>query len=109
MVETLKVLAQFAPAPGSMQDFYTVPPATSTAVSSIVICNQNGTDISFRISIAVAGEPDDSKQYIYYDLPMLANDTFTATIGITLGQNDVIRVQTDTAGVSFSLFGDEVS
>ena len=109
MVETLRVLAQKAPPPTVLTDLYTVPTSTSTAISSIVICNQNSIDVAFRVSVAVAGAEDSIIQYLYFDLPMLANDTFTATIGMTLAATDIVRVQTDTNSVSFTLFGDEIS
>ena len=112
MTDNIKVLAQSAPSPTVLTNLYTVPAATSTATSSITICNQNsgsGTQIAFRVSIAIGGAADTPKQYIYYDIPLIANDTFIATIGLTLGTGDIIRVQTDTANVSFTLFGVEVS
>lgn len=110
MSDTLKVLAQSAPTASSITDIYTVPGATSTTISSIMVCNQNSTgSINFRISIAVSGASDTPKQYLYYDVPLISNDTFVAVIGLTLGSSDVLRVMTDTANVSFSVFGVEVS
>lgn len=108
-METLRVLAQAAPDATVLTEFYTVASATFTAISSMVICNQNNSNIAFRVSIAVGGTTDDVKQYLYFDLPMLANDTFIAMIGMTLAATDVIRIQTDTNNVSFTLFGDEIS
>lgn len=109
MTDTIKTIAQINPSANILTDLYTVPAVTSTAVSSVVICNQNSTDIAFRISIAIAGAGDAIKQYIYYDLPLMANDTFIATIGVTLATTDVVRVRSNTANVSFSLFGVEVT
>lgn len=110
MTDNIKVLAQLSPSANSLTDFYTVGASTSTAISSIVICNQNSVvQIAFRISVAIAGATNDVKQYIYYDLPLSSNDTFIATIGMTLNATDVIRVKSDTANVSFSLFGVEVT
>lgn len=109
MTDNIKVLAQLSPSTNSLTDFYTVPSVTSTAASSIIICNQNSAiTISFRISIAVAGAADDIKQYIYFDLPLSSNDTFIATVGLTLKDGDIIRVRSDNTNVSFSLFGVEV-
>lgn len=110
MSEFIKVLAQLVPGVAILSDFYTVPLATSTSTSSIVICNQNGSvNILFRVSVAVGGSADNSKQYIYYDLALGGNDTFIATIGLSLGSGDVIRVQSSAANVSFNLFGVEVA
>lgn len=108
MVEILQVLGQIVPSPTTLTTLYTVPALTSASVSSIIVCNQNSTSILFRLSIAVAGVADNSKQYLYYDLPLDGNDTFIATIGISLGAADEVRVQSDTANVSFNIFGVEV-
>lgn len=107
MATTLKVLSQTKPSAASLTDSYTVPAATTTVVSSLVVCNQSAVGTSFRISIAVAALADTAKQYIYYDLPIGGNDTFIATIGITLGATDVIRVYNTLATLSFSFYGQE--
>jgi hypothetical protein len=108
-MEALKVLGQAAPAAITTTDLYTVPASTSVAASTIIVCNQNSASIKFRISVAVAGAALATKQYIYYDVVVLKSDSFTATIGVALAATDVIRVYTDTANVSFNLFGCEVT
>lgn len=109
MAETLKTLGQAIPAAATLTALYTVPGATRTAVSTIVICNQGAATAKFRISIAIAGAADTPAQYIRYDVSVLPNDGFDVTIGVTLGPGDVIRVQSDTGTVSFNAFGDEVA
>jgi hypothetical protein len=37
------------------------------------------------------------------------NDTFMATIGMTLGNTDKVRVYAGAATLSFTLFGQEIS
>lgn len=106
MAQTLKVLGQAAPSTTTEADLYVVPALTSVAVSSIVVCNR-GTATSFRIYIAVAGAATANKMYLYYDVPIAANDTFIATIGITLGAADVVRVYAGSADLSFNIFGAE--
>ena len=109
MTDTTKVLAQLNPAATTLTTLYTVPALTSAVVSSLVICNQSATDITFRLSIQIAAAADDPKQYLYYDLPLVANDTFVATIGVTLAASDVIKVYASSTSVSFSAFGVEVT
>jgi len=108
VAEALKVLGQIAPGAASLTALYTVPGATSVTASTITVCNQNATKIKFRVSVAVAGAADAPKQYLFYDVTLLANSTFTATIGVTLAATDVVRVYSDTANTSFNLFGVEV-
>jgi hypothetical protein len=109
LTDTIKVLAQSAPAAGILTVFYTVPSVTSTTVSSIIICNVSGSNDEFSISIAIAGATDTLKQYIYYNTPLDTNDTFIATIGITLASSDVIRVLSNGGYLSFNLCGVEIT
>lgn len=106
-METLRVLGQSNPGAATPTKLYTVPAATSTASSSIVICNQAATAGSFRVSIRVAGAVVDAKQYLYYDEPIDANDTFIATIGMTLAATDEVWVYASSANQSFNIFGVE--
>jgi hypothetical protein len=109
MAEALKVLGQANPSAATLTDLYTVPGSYSTTVSTIAICNRTQTSKRVRVSVAPAGASDSLEQYIMYDVLLLKNDYIYATIGITLDETDVVRVYTDVAGVSFNLFGVEVS
>ena len=109
MATTYKVLGQSSPAATTATALYTVPAATSAIGSSIIIANRGTSVATFRVSIAVNGAVTTNKDYIYYDLPIGANDTFIATIGITLGDTDVVRVYASNTNLSFSLYGSEIS
>lgn len=105
----IKVLGQAAPNATTETDLYTVPASKMTAISSIVVCNRNSTATTFRISIAVGGGATTNKDYLYYDLPIPGNDTFIATIGVTLATTDELKVYAGNANLSFSAFGEEAS
>lgn len=105
MADVIQVIAQLNPGAASLTDLYTVPGGTTVVASSVTICNQTALATSWRLSVAVAGAIDDPEQYLYYDLPHGANDTFIATIGITLGAGDVVRVYSTDGSLSFNLFG----
>lgn len=109
MTDTLHVLGQLTPAAVTLTTAYTVPAATSTLISTIVVCNTTAVAATFRISIAIAGAGDTLAQYIYRDVSVNGNDTFTASLGLTLATTDVVKVQASTTGMTFNLFGDEVS
>lgn len=109
MPDTRKTLGQSDPSAGSLTDLYTVPALTSTVVSSFVAANRNSYAAEFRMSVAVAGAADDLKQYLYYDFEIPANDTFIATIGMTLATTDIVRVYSQSGGISYNLFGLESS
>jgi glucose-6-phosphate dehydrogenase assembly protein OpcA len=104
-----KVLGQSAPLAITETDLYTVPASTSAVASSIIVCNRGTTQATFRVSIAVGGATTANKDYIYYDLLIAGNDTFIATIGVTLATTDKVRVYASSANFSFSLYGSEVS
>lgn len=108
-MDTLKVLAQASPSVGILTDFYTVPVLTQTTVSSIVICNLGVVGSSFNIAIAINGIVDSPQQYIYYNMPISTNDTFIATIGMSLAAGDKIRISAGTNNISFNMFGVEIS
>jgi len=110
MATTYKVLGQQAPGATTATDLYTVPGATQAVVSSIIVCNRSSSaTATFRISASVAGLATAPKDYIYYDLIIGQNDTFIATIGLTLGATDKIRIYASTANLSFTAVGSEIS
>ena len=110
MAETLKVLGQAFPLANTITALYTCGSTYGATASSITICNQNlSTSSFFNVSIAIGGAADSPQQYLYYQLPIDGGDTFIATIGITIGQNDVVRVYANNANLSFQLFGAELS
>lgn len=109
MANTYKILGQSKPSATTLTDIYTVPAATSAIVSTITVCNQSATATSFRISVAPAGAADASSQYLYYDVTIAGNDTFAATMGISLETTDKIRVYNTLATLSFTVTGVEIT
>ena len=105
MGDTIKVLGQSAPAATTETTLYTTPASTVTTVSTICVCNRSATPATFRVSVAVTGGATANKDYIYYDVALPGNDTFSATIGITLAETDKLKVYASTADLSFNAFG----
>ena len=108
-MDVLKPLGQLAAAATTTETLYTVPNETVTTTSSLVICNRTGGALTYRISIHVNGAGDDDKQFLYYDKSLAANDTFSAILGLTLGQKDVVKTFASATGLSFNLFGVETA
>jgi len=98
------IIKQSAPGATTEDDLYTVPGATRATCSSIVVCNRGATDATFRLYVAIAGAAATNAQYLYYDLAIQANDTFTATLGFAMATTDVFRVFASNASLSFNLF-----
>ena len=109
MPSTPKVLAQLSP-PATMTVLYTVGPLVlSTIVSTLTACNSGTQGAYVNVRVAVGGVGDDPSQAIYNQVYLAPNETFAATIGIAVDTSDVIRCSSTFPGVSFTLFGTEVS
>jgi hypothetical protein len=109
MANTLKTLGQSDPLAATLTTLYTVPGATSCSVSSISVCNRSATATSFRVAVRPAGAGITDEHYLYYDVAIPGNDTFIATVGVSLETTDVISVYATLATLSFSVWGQEHS
>ena len=108
MATTYKVLGQSNPSAASDTTLYTVPAATSTVVSTIVVANL-GTSGTYRIAIRPAGASIANQHYIAYEGALNGNDSITWTLGITLAATDVITVRASNTSFAFNAFGSEIS
>ncbi len=109
MSDSLKVLGQISPSATTETDFYSVPAATQTTVSSIVITNRDSGAATYRLSVSTEGTATSNKDYLIYDKALAGNTTDTLVIGITLNETDKIRAFASTANLSFNAFGCETS
>lgn len=108
MADSIKILAQLAPSATTLTDFYVVPTGATTTISSLYVANRSASDAYFRVSVAFTGATDSTKQYLYYDTNIPPNETFVATVGITMGATDIMRVYSSNINLSFNLFGLEL-
>ena len=109
MATTRKVLGQSAPAAATNTNLYTVPAATSTVCSTLVVANRGADAATFRVAVRPGGATLANQHYLYYDVALSPGDSFAATIGVTLAATDVVTVYASTADLSFSLFGEETA
>ena len=109
MATTYKVLVQSNPGATTATTLYTVPSATSAVVSTIVICNQDSVDATYRIAIRPAGATLAAEHYVAYDITVGGSDSTALTLGITLATTDIITVYGSTATLSFTAFGSEIA
>ena len=110
MATTYKVLGQVSPAANTANTVYTVPAATSTVVSTIMICNLDNTARTYNLAVVPSGQSLAQKNYIAFAAPIPATDSIGLTIGITLAANDSISVYSNsTINLAFSVFGSEIS
>jgi hypothetical protein len=104
-----KVLGQSAPAATTDTNVYTVPAATETVISTIIIANRAATAGTFRIAVRPDGATIANQHYIAYDVPIAGADSTTLTLGITMDATDVLTVRCSTADMSVNVFGTEIS
>ena len=109
MPTALKVLGQVAPSAATLTTLYTVPASTTVSTSSIVICNRSATATSFRVAVRPAGAGISDEHYIYYDVAIPGNDTFIATVGISMEALTVVSVYATLATLSCSIYGQEIT
>lgn len=109
MATAYKVLGQLNPSATTDTDLYTVPSATSTVISTIIICNQDSADATYRIAIRPDAATLAAQHYIAYDVTVGASDSTTLSLGITLDAADVVTVYGSTGTLSFSAYGSEIS
>ena len=106
---TYKVLGQVAPSATTETDLYTVPAATETIVSTLVVANRAATSSTYRISVSVNGAATATKDYLVYDASIPSNGITSFTLGLTADATDKIRVYASSADLSFNLFGSEIA
>lgn len=110
MTTAYKILGQAAPADTSNADLYTVPPATSAVISTLMISNTTSAEATCRVFARQSGSAASTENAIIYDGPVSGNDFKAITVGITLAAADIITVQSGTAdALTFQAFGSEVS
>jgi hypothetical protein len=109
MANAYKVLGQSAPSATTDTNVYTVPSATETIISTIVVANRANTAGTFRLAVRPNGATIANQHYLAYDVPIAANDSTTLTLGVTLDASDVVTVYCSSANMSVNIFGAEIS
>ena len=110
MAQTYKVLGQSAPAANTTANVYTVPAATQAVVSSIIVTNRNNNaNATYRIAVQPAGAALANQHYIAYDSTVTALDSIALSLGVSMGNTDVLSVYSANANISFSVFGVEIT
>ena len=110
MAQTYKVLGQIAATANTTHNVYTVPAATQAVVSSVIITNRNsGANITYRLAVQPAGAALANNHYIAYESAVTAYDSVALSLGLSLGNTDILSVYTANSNVTFSVFGVEIT
>lgn len=103
------VLGQVAASAVTNTTLYTAPLNTQAVVSTITVCNRGATTATFRIAVRPNGTALANQHYVVFDSTALANDTVALTLGMTMGDQDVLTVYASSASLTFCAFGTEVT
>jgi hypothetical protein len=109
MATTYKILGQTAPSATTETDLYTVPAATQTILSSLVVVNRGSSSGTFRVAVSVNGAATTNKDYLIYDATLNPNTTQAFTLGITIDATDKVKVYASSGDFSFNAFGSELA
>lgn len=109
MANAYKILGQSNPSATTNTDLYTVPASTEAVISTLIVCNQDSSDATYRVAVRPDGTAVAAEHYVAYDVTVGASDSTTLTLGITMNAADVLTVYGSTATLSFNAFGTEIT
>src|SRR6056297_2335893 len=110
MTQSYSILGQVDLTSTALTDVYTVPSATESVISTIILANRTASATTFRIALRPDGNSISNSMYIAYDVPLAANDSTTLTLGLTLDAADVVSVQAgDANAISVNVSGTEIT
>lgn len=88
---------------------YTTPAATQAVISSIVICNQSSSTITFNIGLDTTAGTPAASEFLVSGASIAGNDTIALTLGVTLDASKFIRVSSSANTCSFTAFVSEIT
>jgi len=108
MPEVYKILGQSA-ITTAVSNVYTVPANTQAVISSIVVANRSSSNVNYRISVCQNAAAVSNSNYIAYDAVISGNDSIGLSLGITMGNNDLIAANASSNVITLSIFGTEIT
>jgi hypothetical protein len=113
MANTYKILGQVNPSANTQSNVYVVPTATSAVINSVQIANQSTTNVSYSLIVMPSAEfaspASNGKYYLIRGSTMPAGDAATLTLSLTLPAGAILAANTNSANLSFSAFGVEIT
>jgi len=94
---------------GTYATLYNTGASTTAVLSTIAICNTASASATYRVAIMGSAGTPAAANWLVYDAPVAANDTFFLTAGVTLGNTQFIRVSSSANTVTFSAYVSEIS
>jgi len=101
----ISVLAQLVPAAGVETLLYSPDPSNNALIQELAVCNRGAVTATFRFSISILGGATQTKDFLYFDMQLPANETFASELGVTIRAEDVIRVLASNGNLTFTILG----
>ena len=108
MAQLFRILGQAAPGAANVV-LYSVPAQTQTVISVLNIANTTAGALTCRVYATENGAAATTTNTLAYGLSVAANAVDATIKSITLRGGDSIIVYGSAAGLTFSLFGSEIS
>ena len=112
MAQTYKRLGAINPSANTQTNVYVVPASTEAVISTIAICNQDSTNVSYSLIVMPPGAyaaNSAAANFVIRGAVVPAADSIILTIGLTANAGTVIAANTNNPNVSFSIFGSEIT
>lgn len=114
MADNYKILGQSV-TDGIATDYtvYTVPSATSSALSSMIIANNSGSSATYKTGIVKSADSGtagiSNTQTIIPTKTIAAGEIDEIVGGITLSAGDQIRIYSESPDLTVHIYGTEIS
>ena len=102
----LRCISQVALASGTPTNIVDGTQVQPLHLRSLLVCERNGASATFRLWLRLQSEATADRQYLYYDLPIVPNDSFTLALDIGMLPGDIMMAQSSTSFVSVNLFAE---
>lgn len=113
MPNTYKILGQVNPSANTQANVYVVPSATEAVINSIMVANLGTSNVSYSLivmpSASFASPASNGRFFIVRGSTMPGADTATLTLSLTLPAGSILAANTNSASLSFSAFGVEIT
>jgi len=112
MPQSFKRLGAINPTANTQTNVYVIPAATEAVISTVTICNQSSSNVSYSLISMTAGEfssPAPVKTFLVRGATVPAADTIVLTLGLTMNAGSILSANTNSGSVSILAFGSELT
>ena len=105
----LSLIINQTAASGSGELSYFSPRGRTTKITAVHVTNPSASEERFRLAIVVNGGAAVPGDYIYWDVPVGPNDTFTTYTGWILAPRDKLFIEDGSEILTFTVNGEVIS